>query len=62
MNKKFEYQNLKYYAKKYGISVLKNGKHKSVGQLANDIYNYEVSRKISNGFYPFLTGKSFRKN
>ena len=51
---KFEFKNLKYYAKVYGISVLKGGKHKSVGQLANDIYNYEVDRKITGGFYPFL--------
>lgn len=52
-----EYRNLKYYAKKYGISVIKNGKFKSVNTLANDIYNYEVDRKIKNGLYPFLTGK-----
>jgi hypothetical protein len=57
MNEKFKYENLKYYAKKYGISVLKNGKHKTVNMLANNIYNYEVSRKIKNGLYPFLTGK-----
>jgi len=49
-----EYKNLKYYAKKYGISVVKNGKFKSVGVLANDIYKYEVDRKITNGLYPFL--------
>lgn len=51
-----EFKNLKYYAKKYGISVLKKGKHKSVNQLANDIYKYEVDRKITGGLYPFLTG------
>ena len=49
-----QFKNLKYYAKKYGISVLKNGKHKSVNTLANDIYKFEVSRGIKNGFYPFL--------
>ena len=57
MNDKMKYENLKYYAKQYGISVLKNGKHKSVNVLANDIYRYEVSRKIKNGLYIFLTGK-----
>jgi hypothetical protein len=57
MNNKMDYKNLKYYAKIYGISVLKNGKPKSVNVLANNIYNYEVSRKIKNGLYPFLTGK-----
>jgi hypothetical protein len=59
MNNKMEYRNLKYYAKRYGISVLKNGKHKSVNQLSNDIYKYEVNRGVKNGLYPFLTGKSF---
>jgi hypothetical protein len=49
-----QFRNLKYYAKKYGISVLKGGKFKSVNTLANDIYKYEVSRGIKNGFYPFL--------
>jgi hypothetical protein len=57
MNNKMDYKNLKYYAKIYGISVLKNSKPKSVNVLANNIYNYEVSRKIKNGLYPFLTGK-----
>jgi hypothetical protein len=56
MKPKMEFKNLKYYAKKYGISVLKKGKHKSVNQLANDIYKYEVDRKITGGLYPFLTG------
>jgi hypothetical protein len=49
-----EYKNIKYYAKKYGISVLKKGKMKTVNQLANDIYKYEVDRRIKGGFYPFL--------
>ena len=49
-----EFKNLKYYAKKYNISVLKGGKFKSVNTLANDIYKYETSRGIKNGFYPFL--------
>lgn len=52
-----ETKNLKHYAKVYGITVLKNGKFKTVNQLANDIYKYEVNRKIKNGLYPFLTGK-----
>jgi hypothetical protein len=56
---KFEYKNLKYYAKKYGISVIRGGKFKSVGELAINIYNYEKDRKVKNGLYPFLTGKSF---
>ena len=59
MNDKFEYKNLKYYAKKYGISVLKGGKFKSVGELAINIYNYEADRKVKDGLFPFLTGKSF---
>lgn len=49
-----QYKNLKYYAKLYGISVLKGGKFKTVNQLSNDIYKYEVNRGIKNGFYPFL--------
>jgi hypothetical protein len=52
-----EYKSLKFYAKKYGISVMKKNKPKSVNELANDIYNYEVDRKIKGGLYPFLTGK-----
>jgi hypothetical protein len=54
---KDKFENLKYYAKKYGISVLVKGKHKTVNRLANDIYKYEVDRKITGGLYPFLTGK-----
>jgi hypothetical protein len=55
MKNKFE--NIKYYAKQYGISVLDKGKHKSVNKLANDIYKYELDRKVKGGLYPFLTGK-----
>jgi hypothetical protein len=58
MNKKFDFGNLKEYAKRYGISVMKKGKFKTVNQLSNDIYRYEVDRKTKGGFYPFLTGKS----
>jgi hypothetical protein len=53
MKKKVDYQNLKHYAKKYGISVLSGGKHKSVHKLATDIYKYEVDRKVNTGLYPF---------
>ncbi len=50
-----KYQNVKYYAKLYGISVLKdNGKHKSVNELSNDIYEYEKTNYVENGMYPFL--------
>jgi len=52
-----QYVSLKSYAKKYGISVMKNNKPKSINQLANDIYKYEVDRKVKGGLYPFLTGK-----
>ena len=52
-----EHKSLKYYAKKYGISVMKNNKPKSINQLSNDIYNYELDRKVKGGLYPFLTGK-----
>jgi hypothetical protein len=53
----FNIPNLKEYAKKYGISVMKKGKFKTVNQLSNDIYRYEVDRGVKKGFYPFLTGK-----
>jgi hypothetical protein len=43
----------KYYAKQYGISVLKDGKPKTVQELTIDIYNYEVDNKIKNGLYGF---------
>lgn len=45
------YKNLKFYAKKYGISVLSGGKPKSVNALAIDIFNYETSNKIKGGLY-----------
>lgn len=47
------YKNLKHYAKIYGISVLTEGQHKSVNELAIDIYEYERDNNIRNGFYPF---------
>jgi hypothetical protein len=52
-----EYLSLKHYAKKYGISVIYKGKPKSVNQLSNDIYKYEVDKKVKGGLYRFLTGK-----
>ena len=57
----FGFKNLKYYAKKYGISVLTEGKHKSVNELAIDIYEYEKGRNIKNGLYPFLYIKKLNK-
>jgi hypothetical protein len=57
MGRKIKYANLKHYAKQYGISVLLNGKHKTVNRLSNDIYKYELDRGIKNGLYTFLTGK-----
>ncbi len=47
-------QTLKDYAKKYKISVLKDGKPKSVHQLSLDIYEYEKKNQVSDGLYPFL--------
>jgi hypothetical protein len=44
----------KLFAKKYGISVLKDGKQKSIHQLTTDIYNYERSNKVNKGLFPFL--------
>jgi hypothetical protein len=50
-----KYKNIKYYAKVYGISVLKpNGKRKSVNELSIDIYNYELENQPDDGLYPFL--------
>ncbi len=51
------YKNLKHYAKIYGISVLTEGHHKSVNELAIDIYEYERDNNIRNGFYPFSSLK-----
>jgi hypothetical protein len=54
--KKFE--NIKHYAKLYGISVLKpDGKPKSVNKLSIDIYDYEKTKNVRNGLYPFLNIK-----
>lgn len=44
----------KYYAKLYNISVLKKGKQKSIGQLTNDIYQYELKHQVDKGLFPFL--------
>lgn len=51
---KDKFRNVKYYAKKYGISVLKNGEPKSVNELSIDIYDYEKEHRVRNGMYPFL--------
>ena len=48
------FKNLKYYAKIYGISVLTEGKPKSVNELAIDIFEYERDNNIRDGFYPFV--------
>jgi hypothetical protein len=48
------FKNIKYYAKKYGISVLTEGKPKSVNELAIDIFEYETEHNIKDGFYPFM--------
>ena len=50
-----KFKNIKHYAKLYGISVLNDkGKHKSVGQLSVDIWNYEKTHNVRGGLYPFL--------
>jgi hypothetical protein len=51
------FKNIKYYAKKYGISVLEDGRPKSVNELCIDIYEYEKEHHIRDGFYPFLSIK-----
>ena len=51
------FKNIKYYAKKYGISVLEDGRPKSVNELCIDIYEYEKEHHIKDGFYPFLSMK-----
>jgi len=51
------FKNIKYYAKKYGISVLVDGHPKSVNELCIDIYEYEKENNIQDGFYPFLSIK-----
>lgn len=54
------FKNLKYYAKKYEISVLTKGKHKSVNELAIDIYEYEKGNNVKDGLYPFLYIKKMK--
>lgn len=50
-----KYKGVKYYAKKYDISVLRpDGKRKSVNELSIDIYNYELENQPKDGLYPFL--------
>jgi hypothetical protein len=53
--KKSAYDNAyKEYAKRYGISVLINGRPKSVQELTIDIYKHEIDNKIRNGLFPYL--------
>lgn len=50
-----KYKGVKFYAKKYDISVLRpDGKRKSVNELSIDIYNYEIINQPNEGLYPFL--------
>jgi hypothetical protein len=50
-----KYKGVKYYAKKYDISVLRpDGKRKSVNELSIDIYNHELKNQPNEGLYPFL--------
>jgi len=55
-----KFRNIKYYCKKYGISVKKagvpnkRGNWYSVGELSKKIYDYEVEHRVRGGFYPFL--------
>lgn len=54
---KSQRRNLKEFAKKYGISVLReDGSFKSINELSIDVYEYEVvnQRKIEKPYYPFL--------
>lgn len=53
-----KFKNIKHYAKVYGISVLKDGKQKTVNQLSLDIWDYERKHKVNNGLYPFLNIRS----
>lgn len=54
MTKKYFNDSVKEYAKRYEISVLKNGQPKSVQQLTNDIYKYEIDNQVNKGLFPFL--------
>ena len=47
-------KSVKWYAKKYKISVLDKGRPKSINQLSIDIYLYELENQIQDGLYPFL--------
>lgn len=54
---KSQRRNLKEFAKKYGISVLREDRSfKSINELSIDVYEYEVvnQRKIEKPYYPFL--------
>lgn len=54
---KAQKRTLKEFAKKYGISVLReDGSFKSVNELSIDVYEYELEyqRKLDKPYYPFL--------
>ena len=54
MPKKQKNIGFKYYAKLYGISVLKDGKPKTTQELTTDIYKYEIDNDIKKGLFPHL--------
>ena len=55
MSRAISFLTYKKYAKKYGIklSYMKNGKRikKNIGQLQEEIYEYETDNDIDNGLY-----------
>lgn len=59
-----KYTSYKDYAGRYGISTVKykmrNGKEigvqKSVNELLNDIYEYEMKKRPKDALYPFFRG------
>ena len=48
------YKSYKYYASKYGISILTNGRHKSVNELSLDIYEYERKHQPNDPLFPYI--------
>ena len=52
MPKKQKNIGFKYYAKLYGISVLKDGRPKTTQELTTDIYKYEIDNDIKKGLFP----------
>lgn len=47
-------KTIKYYAKKYKISVMDGKRYKSVNELSTAIYLYELENQVGDGMYPFL--------